>query len=298
MKAIGKNLVATGMLLTLGAAISPALAVPQLEISNDTSSFENVELTDGEIGIRVDYTHYSEVELDDDNLTYELLYQGEAQTTVTTFAWLFANVQLRDLDSDGVSELIVQNYSGGAHCCTNTAIHRWDGTQFTTVETGFLDGLGVSFADLDNNGQTELILADQSFLYKFGSYIESFPPEVILTYQAGTLVDTTYQYPDRIQAQAEAAKAAFLAVQAEHNLTSNAMLASYVALSSQIGQMETAWQFMLDNYDPDLDWGLTIYNTSGEVVGTHADFPTALRRFLIEQGYLDAAGQPQRANRV
>ena len=275
-----------------------AIALPQLEITTDTSSFENLELMDNNIGLRIDYQHYGDITTDEDNLSYELLYQGESQTVVTAFAWYFANFQLRDLDSDGVAEIIVQNYSGGAHCCTNTTIHRWDGSQFTSVETGFLDGLGVAFDDLDNNGQTELVLADQAFLYRFGSYVESFPPAVILTYQAGELVDTTYQYPERIRAQAERAKDAFLSVRAENGITSNSLLAAYVALSSQLGELESAWQFMLDNYNSELDWGLSIYDDTGAVIGQHPDFPTALRAFLIEIGYLDEAGQPIRANRA
>ena len=276
---------------------APAEAVPQLNINSDTSSFENLELNEGDITVSIDYTHYSQITAENDNLLYELSYQGESQTTVTAFAFIFANVQLRDLDSDGTSEVIVQNYSGGAHCCTNTTIHRWNGTQFTTVETGFLDGLGVTLDDLDNNGQTELLLADQAFLYRFGSYIESFPPEVILTYQAGELIDITHQFPERIQAQAQTVQETFLAVRAEHDFRSNAMLASYVALSSQVGELDAAWQFMLDNHDPDTGWGMSIYDETGEVVGTHPDFPTALRLFLIETGYLSETGQPLRANR-
>ncbi|MEL6138276.1 MAG: hypothetical protein AAFR42_12820 [Cyanobacteria bacterium J06628_6] len=283
--------------LGIGILTAPAMAIPQLEIHSGTSDFENVELLDGDITVSIDYTEYDRMSSEDNNLGYELMYQGKPYKSVDTFALLFASFQLRDLDSDGVSEVIVQNYSGGAHCCTNTTIHRWDGTQFVTAETGFLDGLGVSFDDLDEDGQTELIMYDQAFLYQFGSYAESYPPEIILTYQDGNLVDMTHQYPERIRAQAADVKETFLEVEAEYGIVSNALLTSYVALNSQIGSFDEAWQFMLDNYDREMDWGLTIYDETGEVVGYHPDFPTALQQFLIETGYLNASGEPVQVSR-
>ena len=283
----------------LGACVlslsSSVRAQTRLQINYDTSSFENVELLSGDVGVRVSYTHYQEIdESDENNLSYRLIFQGEDQNIVDTFAWNFAEFELLDLDSDGSDEVIVRNYSGGAHCCTNTTIHRWTGAEFAAVETGFLDGLGGDLVDLNEDGYMEIAIPHQSFLYRFGSYAESFPPITFFTYRDGELVETTREFPEEIREQAQVIKETFLRVRAEDDYVSNSMLASYVAQQAMLDEnFEAAWQFMVDNYRQDDTWGLVIYE-DGEQVGTHADFPTALRAFLIEVGYLGENGLPIR----
>ncbi|NEQ55859.1 MAG: VCBS repeat-containing protein [Leptolyngbya sp. SIO3F4] len=273
--------------------IQPVNAQTALRINYDTSSFENVELSTGDVGVRVSYTYYREAEEpDENNLSYHLSYQGEDYNVVDTFAWVFAEFELQDLDSDGTDEVIVRNYSGGAHCCTNTTIHRWTGEEFAAVETGFLDGLGGSFADLDEDGYVEIAIPHQAFLYKFGSYAESFPPITFSTYRDGELLETTREFPELIREQASTIKETFLRVLIEDNYVSNSLLASYVAQQAVLDEnFEEAWKFMVDNYDREATWGLEIYE-DGEKVGEHSDFPTALQVFLIEAGYLDEDGQP------
>lgn len=294
-----KDLLRVLMAGMLGAWVSSlsssAKAQTALQINYDTSSFENVELSSGEMGVRVTYTHHQEIEdSDENNLSYQLIFQGEEQNLVDTFAWNFAEFQLLDLDSDGSDEVIVRNYSGGAHCCTNTTIHRWTGETFAAVETGFLDGLGGDLVDLNEDGYMELAIYHQAFLYRFGSYAESFPPITFVTYRDGELVDTTREFPEELREQAQTIKETFLEVRAEDGYVSNSLLASYVAQQAMLDEdFETAWQFMVDNYRRDEDWGLAIYE-DGEQVGTHADFPTALRAFLIEIEYLGEDGLPVR----
>ncbi len=72
----------------------------------------------------------------------------------------------------------------------------------------------------------------------------------------------------------------------KENYEVNGILAGYVAQKILLGEYEEGWKFMLANYDRTSDWGLEIYQGE-EVVGKYLDFPTALRAFLIEKGYLD-----------
>ena len=271
-----------------------AKAQTVLRINYDTSSFENVELTAGDVAVRVSYAQDRELQGAEDNLSYQLIYRGEVQETVATFAWAFAEFELRDLDSNGSDEVIVRNYSGGAHCCTNTTIYDWNGTDFSVAETGFIDGIGARLEDLNSDGQAEFLIPHQDFLYRFGSYAESFPPDRVFTYQAGVLTETTPEFSDHIRQQAETIRATFFEVQASYDINSNALLASYVAQQAVLNEdFEAAWQFMLDNYNRETTSGLDIYE-NGETVGMHSDFPTALRTFLMETGYLGEDGLPSR----
>lgn len=64
------------------------------------------------------------------------------------------------------------------------------------------------------------------------------------------------------------------------------MLADYVATKAMLGEFDKAWAFMLENYDPRSDWELEIRDDTGEIVDYYPDYPTALRAFLVERGYL------------
>ena len=91
-------------------------------------------------------------------------------------------VQIRDLDGDGEPEVLVDTYSGGAHCCTITPIFRWDGTGGYKRLTGFFGNVGYSLDDLDHDGRPELVTADDSFAYEFAAYAFSAFPLLILEY--------------------------------------------------------------------------------------------------------------------
>lgn len=49
---------------------------------------------------------------------------------------------------------------------------------------------------------------------------------------------------------------------------------------------QQGWEFVLANYDHTSDWDLTIYQGDREV-GKYPNFPTALKSFLAQHGYLN-----------
>ncbi|PZO23212.1 MAG: hypothetical protein DCF25_00885 [Leptolyngbya foveolarum] len=201
----------------------------------------------------------------------------------TAEAYNFANLSLSDLDSDGLSEVIVQNYSGGAHCCTNTTVYSWEDDKFTSIESGYLDGLGGRFEDLDGDRFSEFIFYNNRFLYRFSSYAGSFPPPLISTFKGGEFTETTRQYPAVIRARIAQIEETF----ADENFEGerNGLLAGYVAMKSLVGEYDEVWAYMLERYDSESEWGLEIRDEAGEEVGTYPDFPTALTALLEQEGY-------------
>src|SRR6476646_4015150 len=99
-------------------------------------------------------------------------YLSDADTALT----------IRDLDGDGEPEVLVDTYSGGAHCCTITPIFRWDGSGGYRRLTGFFGNVGYSLDDLDHDGRPEVVTADDSFAYEFAAYAFSAFPVLILDY--------------------------------------------------------------------------------------------------------------------
>ena len=89
-----------------------------------------------------------------------------------------------DINGDGLPELIVQKYSGGAHCCFAYAIFSL-GKNLKLIDTLFGEHSYFNFKDLDGDGKYEAIGRDWVFAYWSGSFADSPAPEVILRWKNG-----------------------------------------------------------------------------------------------------------------
>ena len=261
----------------------------KLQIDSDTAEFRDRILKNGPVQLKVSYIPPSPTRTADasDSLQYQVSYEGNqspaATIEATAEAYNYANLSLTDLDSDGLSEVIVQAYSGGAHCCTNTTVYSWQDDKFTSVEFGYLDGLGGSFEDMDGDGFSEFISSDNRFLYRFSSYAGSSPPPLISTFKGGEFTETTREHPAVIRERIAKIEETF----ADKNYEGerNGLLAGYVAMKSLVGEYDEGWAYMLERYDAEADWGLEIRNEQGEEIDAYLDFPTALKAFLDQSGY-------------
>jgi hypothetical protein len=205
---------------------------------------------------------------------------------------MFGSVDLEDLDSDGNPEVVLQAYTGGAHCCMAITTYTWQNDQFQSIVFDYLDAGGGIFEDLDDDGLTEFVTLDNAFFYTFSSYAGSYPPSVILTFQDGAYIDTTTQFRQRL---GSTAWDMYQSVEErdDEGYEINGLLAGYVAQKIRLGQYQEGWDFMLARYERDNDWGLQIYDNDGNVVKEYENFPSALEAFLQELGYLDTNGNPQ-----
>ncbi|MFP4008087.1 MAG: hypothetical protein ACLFV6_08815 [Spirulinaceae cyanobacterium] len=272
--------------------LSPAIAQSEITMSNDSPSFQNREITANNIKVSVSY---DKNEGSANELRYTLYYNNQEQLTVTEDStFMHGNVSFDDLDNNGTPEVIIQTYSGGAHCCTAYKVYTWQEGEFVLAELGPADGGGGEFKDLNNDGNSEFITFDQNFFYAFSSYAGSFPPSIILAFRNGSFEEVTQQYPQYIRSWAWQK---YLRIR-DNNYDTNGVLASYVADKILLGEFEEGWNFMLVHYDRDPDMEYNIYNDEGEVIGRHPDFPAALRAFLIDTGYLNRNGQPIRNPRL
>ncbi|MCD8487638.1 MAG: hypothetical protein LRZ84_13115 [Desertifilum sp.] len=291
MRSLFSTLLSACSIATVAFAL-PALAASEIQISYDTPSFQNREITSGKVKVSVSYDGQSGGSLNEENnLRYTLYYDGQEKIRETTSTFNIGNISLQNLDSNGTPEVIVKVYSGGAHCCTEHTVYTWRGNNFTSVQFGPADGNGGRFEDLNQDGRMELIAFDNSFLYAFSSYAGSFPPSVILSYRDGNFEDVTRQYPQYLRGIAWQMYRTLERTEGENN----GVLAGYVAQKILLGEFEDGWNFMLARYDRESDWGLDIRDSNGNSIGRHQDFPTALKAFLIETGYLNRNGQPNTA---
>ena len=108
-----------------------------------------------------------------------------------------APLQVVDLDADGEPEVLVDAYTGGAHCCAQTEILRFNATTYAPFETSW-GNIGYDLEDLDGDGRPEFVTADDAFSYAFSSYAGSFHPPLVLDYDVtakGSFRDVTRRFP-------------------------------------------------------------------------------------------------------
>ena len=292
-----KGMIRTVLLTGLLAVGLPAVAQPEaqtsLQLDADMEAFEDQELSLGPVTVVASYRPIDfEADIQEDNLQLDLYYQGQLRESVTETAHMFGSVDLEDLDSDGNPEVVLQTYTGGAHCCMAITTYTWQNDQFQSIVFDYLDAGGGIFEDLDDDGLTEFVTLDNAFFYTFSSYAGSYPPSVILTFQDGAYIDTTTQFRQRL---GSTAWDMYQSVEErdDEGYEINGLLAGYVAQKIRLGQYQEGWDFMLARYERDNDWGLQIYDNDGNVVKEYENFPSALEAFLQELGYLDTNGNPQ-----
>lgn len=275
-------------------ALPKPISTTKFELNSDRPATAAQTLTSGPIKVVVDAQKSGDQDSSEYTLNYEVFYNNVQKFKAKVSTWMMGTLELKDIDQDAVPEVIVSTFSGGAHCCTNFTIHGWRRMQSITTETGLLNSDGGEFKDLDGDGTQEFLSVDNSFLYAFDSYAGSYPPTLIYQYKAGKLVNVTRKYPKVLRAHAWEMYQT-LTQNPKEMSSMNGVLAGYVAQKILLGEYTQGWNLMLARYDRKSEWGLEIYK-GDKAVGKYPDFPTALKAFLINTGYLDKRGQPMILN--
>jgi len=268
---------ASYFIFSLVLASVPVFAQSRIEFDQE-NPIDSAILKQGIIKVAIDYQpiQFGEGDFSEDtNIKYTLFYKGEEKVSDRAFTVYSGSAFLQDLDNNGTPEFIIKTYSGGAHCCTDIEIYSWQGNRFIKTEMKGLNAGGGEFVDLNQDGTIEFVTANNAFLYQFSSYAGSFPPTMIFQFNGTELKEVTQEYPKVLEATAWKMYQIFLESKQRESEV-NGILAGYVAQKILLGEYEQGWNFMLANYDRASNWGLDNY----------PDFPTALRAFLIDQGYL------------
>jgi hypothetical protein len=104
-----------------------------------------------------------------------VIHQEECVERITSITAL-------DLDSNGKKEILIETYSGGAHCCTSLYIGRIRGNSFKYIDTIYWGNCGFEIKDLNNDGRKEIIGCNDMFAYYFTNFAQSRFPVVIYSF--------------------------------------------------------------------------------------------------------------------
>ncbi|MDP3179524.1 MAG: hypothetical protein Q8M76_16555, partial [Spirochaetaceae bacterium] len=120
-----------------------------------------------------------------------------------------------DIDGSGWPNVIVEAYSGGAHCCFATTVYDL-AENLVSIELPPSPGGNATaeFVDLDGDRVCEVLTADDSFAYTYCAYAGSPAVRAVLTYDAlgQRYMPTSFLYPElyvpEIRRDTERARAA------------------------------------------------------------------------------------------
>jgi hypothetical protein len=106
------------------------------------------------------------------------------------------SLQVVDLDHSGEPNVVLNLYTGGAHCCTIAQVFSYDAASggYTETSHDFADP-AFKLEQLSPGGEFRFVTADARFEYQFTSFAESGVPLQIDALANGAVVDVTRAYP-------------------------------------------------------------------------------------------------------
>ena len=191
------------------------------------------------------------------------------------------SVHVIDLEHTGQPDVVLDLFSGGAHCCTVLQIFSYDAATrgYVEAERNFGDP-GVRFLDLRHNGRVELLTADDSFAYEFTSFAASGLPIAIFRFSRGRFIDVTRRYPKLIARDAAVWLSAFKSMAPRYQATTG-VIAAWAADEDLLGHAKLVATYL----SAQARAGHLNSGGSGGVWPSGKRFVTKLERFLRAHGY-------------
>jgi hypothetical protein len=270
-------------IIVAGLALSAALAAANTKTAT-------VSVVSGDTAATLSYLHdsasevspYSKLRLSissDGRRAYahpvEAILCGSACWPASGIA---ANPVLRvaDIERNGSPDVILNLYSGGAHCCYITQVYRYDAAlgTYAVSQRDFADA-GASLRTL--GGAPVFLSADDRFAYEFAPFAFSGLPIQIWSFARGRFRDVTRRYPAQIAADAARQYRGFTAERSQH--LGLGLLGAWAADEDRLGDTgRVARTLAAANRAGELRSAVGLWKSGSA-------FIAQLQRFLARTGY-------------
>jgi hypothetical protein len=104
------------------------------------------------------------------------IYRSECSDRVTAISEI-------DFDGSGKKKIVIEYYTGGAHCCFHLGIGELKGNSFVFLDSLYLGNAGYEISDMDKNGMLEIVTVNDMFAYAFTNFAQSRFPAVIYEFR-------------------------------------------------------------------------------------------------------------------
>lgn len=190
-----------------------------------------------------------------------------------------SSVRVIDLDHTGQPNVVLDLFTGGAHCCSVAQVFTFDpGTNaYVKTEHNFGDP-GERIVDLNHDGHFEFVTADDAFAYAFTDFAASGLPIQILTFSARHFTDVTRHYPHLVAHDARRWMRIFRSLAKSHYRDSVGVAAAWAADQELLGHRRLVDEF--------LSAQARAGHLNSAIGPGGRKFIASLRRFLRRHGYL------------
>jgi hypothetical protein len=188
------------------------------------------------------------------------------------------SVFVRDVDGDAEPEVIVNIWTGGAHCCTWAYVFRYapERSTYLLKKHNFGD-FGYRLVDANQDGRPEFVGGDFRFAYVFTDFADSLFPIRAWRYEDADFADVTRSFPQLVRRDARGLLTYYR--RNRRHRDSRGVLAAYAADQSLLGRREAGFRFVRT----------ALKRSDVQKNGCHAAcgrrYLRKLRRFLTRHGY-------------
>jgi hypothetical protein len=191
-------------------------------------------------------------------------------------------VHIVHLEKNGLPSVVLDLYSGGAHCCAIEQVYSFtpNSSVVEKFEHDFGDP-GVRLVKLGTGGSFDMLSADDAFAYAFTDFAASGLPIEILSFSHDALHNVTRSFPDLIAKDATQWMSAFQSQASSHYQDSVGLVAAWAADEDMLGHSGVVARFLANEAKAGhLNSLLNPVNLSGQ------KYVIALQKFLRQHGYL------------
>lgn len=190
-----------------------------------------------------------------------------------------SSVAVSDLGGDGEPEVLLDLYTGGAHCCFYTAFFRYANGEYVRRVHSW-GNEAYRLRDLGGDGRPELVTYDDRFNYAFSCFACSAVPVLVLRYEQGRLVNATRRFPQLVRADAARIWRYYRSAVLRRS-PPDGVLPAYLADQYLLGHGKAGWARVRKAVNR-RDWPLRVdarWKNRARYLG-------AVRRFLVRTGYI------------
>lgn len=192
------------------------------------------------------------------------------------------SLKVRDLDANGEPEVLIDLYTGGAHCCSYTQIYAYHAASnsYRRVKGSWGD-YGYDLVDLDKDGKLELNSRDFRFAAAFTAYAASGAPPRIFRFENGKLVNVTREFRSVIKSNLRDYLRLYKKIRKDPDVPDvRGFLAAYVADKYLLGQADSAFDLVNAAYRRG-----ELNALDGDTSPSGKKYISTLRKYLRKWGY-------------